>query len=186
MAALLRDVDECSKRARVGACAGFGSDAARVVRVVGIDGDVMTQDSGVAAIAHVIQLSVAPVFLISGIGAFLTVMTNRLARAVDRARALEAGQVPGPPDPAAVHAELCTLSRRTKLMSFAIGASIITALLVSVVIVVLFLAAFFAFDASVAVALLFIGAMVALFAGLLAFLREILLATAALRIGYPS
>lgn len=146
----------------------------------------MGGEGGIAAVAHVIQLSVAPVFLISGIGAFLAVMTNRLARAVDRARVLEARQPAEPGEAAAVHAELCTLSRRTKLMSFAITASIVTALLVSAVIVALFLAAFFAFDASVAVALLFIAAMLALFAGLLAFLREILLATAALRIGYPS
>lgn len=40
----------------------------------------MQQDTGVTAIAHVIQLAVAPVFLLSGIGAMLSVMTNRLLR----------------------------------------------------------------------------------------------------------
>jgi len=59
----------------------------------------VTQDSGITAVAHVIQLSVAPVFLLSGIGAMLAVMTNRLARVIDRARALEAKATA---DPAAV------------------------------------------------------------------------------------
>ncbi|MEO5741668.1 MAG: DUF2721 domain-containing protein [Vicinamibacterales bacterium] len=47
-------------------------------------------DLEISPIAHVIQLSVAPVFLLSGIGAILAVMTNRLGRIIDRARALEA------------------------------------------------------------------------------------------------
>jgi hypothetical protein len=78
----------------------------------------MTDDG---AVAHVIQLSVAPVFLISGIGAFLGVMTNRLARAVDRARVLAAQRPAGAADAAAVHAELRTLSRRATLLSVADG-----------------------------------------------------------------
>jgi hypothetical protein len=41
------------------------------------------------AVAHAIQLAVAPVFLLSGIGAILAVMTNRLGRIIDRARVLE-------------------------------------------------------------------------------------------------
>jgi hypothetical protein len=49
-------------------------------------GDLSNTD----AVAHVIQLSVAPVFLLSGIGAMLAVMTNRLSRIIDRARVLEA------------------------------------------------------------------------------------------------
>ena len=45
----------------------------------------MEQESSLTAIAHVIQLAVAPVFLISGVGALLAVLTNRLARIIDRA-----------------------------------------------------------------------------------------------------
>ncbi len=40
-------------------------------------------------IAHVIQLSIAPVFLLTGIGALLGVMMQRIARIIDRARSLE-------------------------------------------------------------------------------------------------
>ena len=43
----------------------------------------------VSTIAHVIELAIAPVFLITGIGALLAVMSNRLARIIDRARQIE-------------------------------------------------------------------------------------------------
>ena len=43
----------------------------------------------VVDIAHAIDLAVAPVFLLSGIGVLLGVLTNRLARIVDRARKVE-------------------------------------------------------------------------------------------------
>ena len=49
----------------------------------------MLPESPIETIAHVIQLAVAPVFLLTGIGGMLSVMTNRLGRIVDRARALE-------------------------------------------------------------------------------------------------
>lgn len=142
-------------------------------------------DAGITGIAHVIQLSVAPVFLLSGIGAMLAVMTNRLARVIDRARLLE-GQLPGKPgDVESLHGQLATLSRRAKLVGRSITLCTITALLVCAVIAILFLSAFLGFDASVPVALLFVAAMLAFFAGLLTFLREIFLATASLRIGPP-
>ena len=143
----------------------------------------MEQDSGITAIAHVIQLPVAPVFLLSGIGAMLAVMTNRLARVIDRARALETQAAANPADPAAIERQLTTLARRAKLVSWSITLCTITALLVCAVIAMLFMGAFLRFDASVPVALLFVAAMVAFFLGLLSFLREIFLATANLRIG---
>ena len=40
-------------------------------------------------IQHAIQLAIAPVFLLTGIASLLGVMANRLARIIDRARALE-------------------------------------------------------------------------------------------------
>ena len=144
----------------------------------------MQQDSGIAAVAHVIQLSVAPVFLLSGIGAMLAVMTNRLARVIDRARVLEREvATTTPAEAAAIARQLATLSRRAKLVSWSITLCTITALLVCAVIATLFMGAFLRFDASVPVALLFVAAMVAFFLGLLSFLREIFLATATLRIG---
>ena len=48
----------------------------------------MFPESGLTAIAHVIQLAVAPVFLLTGVGALLSVLTSRMARIIDRARVL--------------------------------------------------------------------------------------------------
>ena|ERR1019366_7297522 len=144
----------------------------------------MQQESGITAVAHVIQLSVAPVFLLSGIGAMLAVMTNRLGRVIDRARLLEGGlPSASSEDLKHLHGELSTLSRRAKMINNAITLCTATALLVCAVIAVLFLGTFAHFDASVPVSLLFITAMLAFFTGLVWFLREIFLATASLRIG---
>jgi hypothetical protein len=147
----------------------------------------MEQDTVITAVAHVIQLAVAPVFLLSGIGAMLSVMTSRLGRVVDRARVLNERIVQSGKEPSSmVVAELNALSRRARLISHSITLCTITALLICVVIGVLFLSAFLnlgKFDTATVVAILFITAMLAFFFGLLTFLREILLATATVRVG---
>ncbi len=136
------------------------------------------------AVAHAVQLAVAPVFLLTGIAAILTVMTNRLGRVIDRARVLEERlEVASPESIATLRADLDVLSRRAKLNGCAITLCTTTALLVCTVIAMLFLSAFLRFDASIPVALLFIAAMLCFFVGLLWFLREIYLATKSLRIG---
>jgi Protein of unknown function (DUF2721) len=136
------------------------------------------------AVAHAIQLAVAPVFLLSGIGAILAVMAGRLGRIIDRARVLE-HRLEGASAELLVplRADLAALSRRAKLIYRAITLCTATALLVCSVIAVLFLSAFLRFDASIPVALLFIAAMSAFFFGLVWFLREIYVATVNLRIG---
>lgn len=140
-------------------------------------------DIEISQIAHVIQLSVAPVFLLSGIGAILAVMTSRLGRIIDRARVLEDRLEHAAPEQAAtIEADLATLTHRAKLIGPAITLCTATALLVCMVIAVLFLSAFLHFDASVPVALLFVAAMLAFFLGLLWLLREIYVATSNLRI----
>ncbi|HZA55546.1 MAG TPA: DUF2721 domain-containing protein [Candidatus Udaeobacter sp.] len=136
------------------------------------------------AVAHAIQLAVAPVFLLSGIGATLAVMTNRLGRVIDRGRVLEDRLGAASPKlVTTLRADLAILSRRAKLISRAITLCTTTALLVCTVIAVLFLSAFLRFDAAVPVALLFVAAMASFFLGLLTFLREIYLGTVSLRIG---
>lgn len=135
-------------------------------------------------VAHAIELAVAPVFLLSGIGAILVVLTNRLGRIIDRARVLEEKlENVSPRLLATLRADLGVLSHRAKLISRAITFCTVTALLVCMVIALLFLSGFSRFDASLPVALLFIAAMLAFFLGLLWFLREIYLATVNLRIG---
>lgn len=138
---------------------------------------------GVEAIVHVIQLAVAPVFLLTGISGLLAVLINRLARIIDRARAIEAEfGTAGDDRRAVLDDELDTLARRAKRVNWAISLSTLAALLVCTVIVVAFIGAFLAADVSLWVAWLFILALVALIGALSSFLREIYLATRTLRI----
>jgi hypothetical protein len=141
-------------------------------------------ESQVVAIGHVIQLAVAPVFLLTGVSGLLAVLTNRLSRIIDRARTLEeratrvmeAEQAP-------IHAELRLLSRRARLINSAVSLGTMCALLICAVIVALFVGAFLSTDLSLPIGLIFTGAMLALFWALVSFLREIYLATRNLRIG---
>lgn len=135
-------------------------------------------------IAHAIQLAVAPVFLLSAVGVTLSVLTNRLGRIIDRGRVLE-DRIAAAPGAAndGLHAQLATLSRRAKLVNLALSLSTTCALLVCLVIALLFLESLFHADLSAVVAVLFVAAMGALVGALVAFLREIFVATASLRIG---
>lgn len=146
----------------------------------------MATETGVAAIAHVIQLSVAPVFLLSGVSAMLGVLSNRLGRIIDRARGLEARVLHESADvQERLHGQIDVLARRARLVSHAISLCTICALLICAVIIALFLGAFFKTDVSNAIGVIFIAALSALAGGLVIFLREIYLATRTLRIGPP-
>lgn len=138
----------------------------------------------VTDLAHVIQLAVAPVFLLTGVGSILSVLTMRVGRIVDRTRQLE-HQLAGSETltHAVVRSELGILARRVRLANWAIRLCTIGALLICTVIVSLFVGAFIGLDFSAFIALLFILAMIALIIALILFLKEIILATASLHIG---
>ncbi len=136
------------------------------------------------AIAHVIQLAVAPVFLLMAVSSMLGVLAGRISRIIDRARALESRfDSAGPERAAAYHRELAVLARRARLVNIAISLTTTAALLIATVIVALFAGAFMALDSSTPVGILFIGAMIAFCAALVCFLRDIYLTTSNLRIG---
>lgn len=138
----------------------------------------------VSDIARVIQLSIAPVFLISGVGALLAVLSGRLGRAIDRARILEAALGTASEEARTrMHEELAVLSRRAKLIYRSITLGTTCALLVSFVIVSLFISALGHYPISRIVGAMFIAAMLSLIFALLYFLREVFLATRILRIG---
>ncbi|WP_295387491.1 DUF2721 domain-containing protein [uncultured Thiodictyon sp.] len=143
----------------------------------------MPTQPAISDISHLIQLSVAPVFLIAGVGSVLGVMAARLSRIVDRARVVE-GVVPAETDNnGPLHAEMMILERRARVISLSIALCTFTLLLVCAVIALMFLSALFSFNTGTAVAILFISAMLAFICALTMLLREILLATAGLRFG---
>lgn len=139
--------------------------------------------TSIATVAQVIQLAVAPVFLLAGVGALLGVLINRLGRIVDRFRTLEA-EMPETTasNHAAYQAEMTLMARRARMVHWAISLCTICALLVCIVIGALFVGASMSIDLSGAVAGLFVLTMIALVAGLLCFLREISLATGSIHV----
>jgi Protein of unknown function (DUF2721) len=134
----------------------------------------------VSTIAHVIELAIAPVFLITGIGALLGVMSNRLARIIedkwqnlDQTQAIDAG------------AELISLAKRAKLASIAINFCAFAALMVCLLIATLFIDAFIGKNLRWFVGGLFVLSMFSLSGGIVCFLREVHVAMLSLRIGLP-
>jgi len=138
----------------------------------------MPLHEGVPAIQQAIQLSIAPVFLLTGIAALLGVMANRLARIVDRARDLEQRWT-ALSETALVHAqvEISNLERRRILASWSINFCTGAALLVCMVIATLFFEEFFGTDLKWLAGAQFVAVMIALVGGLSSFLREVYLAT---------
>lgn len=138
----------------------------------------MPEINGVDGVARAIQLAIAPVFLLSTIALFMNVLTSRLGRVIDRTRVLEERLLHPPASgTAAHHTELATLSRRAKMIDYAITLSTTTSLLVCGVIATLFLGTFLNFNVNITVMVLFITAMLSLVLALLCLLREILIAT---------
>ncbi len=136
-------------------------------------------------IVQIIQLSIAPVFLIAGIGTLLNVLTSRLARVVDRGRVIE--QDLDSPVGSGLHtnrhlAELRVLDQRMSWIHNAITLSTTAILLVCLLIVALFSVELIAIDLSRVVALLFIATMASLIGGLISFLIEISYARKSLRV----
>jgi hypothetical protein len=138
-----------------------------------------------ADIAHLIQVALTPIFLISAIGVTLNVLTNRLSRIVDRARTME-NELCRPDYQAGgrdLHAALGVLARRARYMYAAITLITLSALFIALVVVMLFVNAFAHWDLSAFIAIMFILSMLSLAAALTAFLIEVRIATTTLRIG---
>jgi hypothetical protein len=136
-------------------------------------------------VAHLIQVALTPIFLISAIGVTLNVLTSRLARIVDRARTME--DILRDPnhthDGRDLHGTLGVLARRARYINASITLITLSALFIALVVVMLFVNAFLRWDLSAVIACLFILSMVSLCASLLSFLIEVRIATTTLQIG---
>jgi hypothetical protein len=129
-------------------------------------------------ISHTIQLAIAPVFLLTGVGTNLLVLTNRLARIIDRSRVLD-DRIDSQDDSnlEETRAELRILYRRARWINRAITLSTSCALLICLVVAALFLGDALGLRWAGFIATLFILAMLALIASFLFLLREIFIAT---------
>lgn len=134
-------------------------------------------------ISGAIQLALGPVFLLTGIAGMLNVMSGRLSRIIDRGRSLkEKPEVIAAYDPAGMQNELNMLERRRHITSLAITMCTVAALLVCLVIVSLFLEVMFGVPLNWMIGILFILSTMSLVIGLAYFLREVHLASTAVRI----
>lgn len=122
-------------------------------------------------IGGAIQLAIAPVFLLAGVGTLLVVLTNRLGRLIDRTRVLEDRQRANAGNECL--AELLSLHDRAYLTNVAIAACTACGLLVCVVIAMMFLGESTDLPLNHYIALCFIGGMLALIVGFVYFMREI-------------
>jgi hypothetical protein len=128
-------------------------------------------------IAGVIQLAVAPVFMLTAVGTIIGALNIRLNRAVDRRRALEELLPRMTPDekPSA-HQELEFIARRIQFVYYSIVAAVISGLFICLLIAGAFFATFLRSDISHTIGTMFALAVLALTVSLLLFLREIFLA----------
>ncbi|MEG3161487.1 DUF2721 domain-containing protein [Sphingomonas sp. LB2R24] len=137
----------------------------------------------ISTIAQTIQLSLAPVFMLAGIGQLLNVLAGRLSRVIDRARKLELlhGSIAGPDHHRYVW-ELRLLDRRMTIINAALFLAVSSAIMTCVLIALLFIAELAKLHFGTAVALCFILAMILLIAALVSFIVEVRISLRAFRI----
>jgi cobalamin biosynthesis protein CobD/CbiB len=141
------------------------------------DATMDTNPENITDITKAIQLALAPVFLLTGIAGLLNVMTGRLARIVDRGRALtERRAVGASSSPESVDQELRNLIRRRHFTSVAITGSTIAALLLCLTIAILFLEVVLHARLNWLIGTFFTFSTLALVVSLASFLREVHLA----------
>ena len=134
----------------------------------------------ISDIGHVIQLAIAPVFLLTGVCTMLMVLTNRLARIIDRSRVLEDRLEIAAHDP--YMDELDVLDRRAHLINYSITLSTTCGFMICLLIALLFLGDTTNLPLDRYIAGLFVVAMIALIGSFTALLREIFIASKAMRV----
>lgn len=137
-------------------------------------------DIHVTDIARVVQQVLAPAFLLTGVGTFLTMMTQRLARIIDRAReaSIETDESGDSPDLTALRD---SLALRAKFIQRAILCCTSAAIIICGLIGLMFIDALLEPSLARVIAIVFVIAMATIMTGLMLFLREVFIATATLR-----
>ena len=133
----------------------------------------------ISDIGHVIQLAIAPVFLLTGVCTMLTVLINRLARIIDRSRVLEDRLEIAADD--SYMDELDVLDQRSHLINYSITLSTTCGFVICLVIALLFLGDTTNLPLDRYIAGLFVLGMFALIGSFAYLLREIFVASKAMR-----
>ncbi|SDC10188.1 Protein of unknown function [Sphingomonas sp. YR710] len=144
---------------------------------------MIVQPIALTDIAHTIQLALAPVFLLTGIGSILNLLASRLARIVDRARKIEADFTPiDDPGHTDQVRQLRLLDKRMRIVNTAIFLCTTSAVLICIVVAGLFVASLLGLGFARTTAAVFVLAMLVFITGLILFLWEVRIAVRAIRI----
>lgn len=136
----------------------------------------------ITEVGSIIEVSLAPVFLLVGIGQMLNVVTNRLGRIIDRARWFEQKKNEGTLiQTKAVIKEINSLGRRMRLANFTVSFLTAAAMLICIDVVMLFTANLVAVKLDKYVLGLFIVSVASIIGGLLTLFMEVTLATKTLK-----
>ena len=137
----------------------------------------------VSQLLPILQFSIGPVILISGVGLLLLTLTNRFGRMLDRTRQLnqELGAGPAPDKVEALRTQIGILMRRAGILRLSITLGAVTVLLSAVLMLLLFLAAWLQLELGGLIAIVFCVALLCLIGSMLAFIRDMNLALAAVR-----
>ena len=147
------------------------------------DGSFLPHTPDLRILAQIIQLAVAPVFLLAGLGAFLNACIGRLARIVDRIRGLEPRIINSRGEEhERLLGEVRLLDRRSRIVSAAIFTTVLAAVLIAAVVILLFLAFLTGYRFGTAIALLFIASMACTGIGFAIFLHETRLGIRAIQV----
>ena len=130
----------------------------------------------------ILQLAIGPVILISGVGLLLLTMTNRFGRVLDRSRSLNHETAATPADAGALRGQIDILHRRAGILRLAVILGATTVLLVAVLILVLFVTALLELEAGWVIVAIFSLSQIALIGSMLAFIRDMNLSLAAVRL----
>ncbi|HAZ80701.1 MAG TPA: DUF2721 domain-containing protein [Porticoccaceae bacterium] len=141
----------------------------------------MTTPDNAQNVIEIIQLALTPVFLIVGIGQLLNVVTNRVARIIDRARWLN-NQNDIHQNDDSKSKELTILDKRLKFANWAITFLTGAAVIICLDIILLIANGLINMDLAQAVLILFITSIASITGGLFSFFIEVSLATATLKV----
>jgi hypothetical protein len=137
-----------------------------------------------SALLPIIQLAITPVILISGVGALMLTLTNRMARIVDRTRTLAglARQLGEGDERQHVETQLGIMWRRAKLIRMAVTFAGLSMLVACGLVIVIFANAVLDGDLVVLLVVCFMASILLLIAALGAFLRDIYVSLQALHL----
>jgi hypothetical protein len=128
----------------------------------------------IAKLIPVLQTSIGPVILISGVGLLLLSMTNRLSRVIERARNLLAlSETTHGSAHQKTFAQIDILWEQARLIRMSILFGAVSVLCATLLIIALFITALFGLEDAWLISVIFICCMLSLIASLLSFIRDI-------------